>query len=95
MARIKISSSKNSKSYSIIEDYYRNGKRTTKIIDYIGNYNIVSKLAQKENLEVEVWLNKYLNKYKKEHQTTQKQEEVIIKKYSNKLISNNVTNKFK
>ncbi len=94
MARIKISSSKNSKSYSIIEDYYRNGKRTTKIVDYIGNYNIVLKLAQKENLEVEVWLNNYLNKYKKEHQTTQKQEEVIIKKYSNKLISKNVTNKF-
>ena len=84
MARIKISSSKNSKSYSIIEDYYRNGKRTTKIVDYIGNYNIVLKLAQKENLEVEVWLNNYLNKYKAERQTTQKQEEVIIKKYSNK-----------
>ena len=72
MARIKISSTKNSKSYSIIEDYYRNGKRTTKIVEYIGNYNTILELAQ----------------------IVQEPEEVIIKKYSNKLISKNVTNKF-
>ena len=94
MARIKISSSKNSKSYSIIEDYHRNGKRTTKIVDYIGNYNTVLELAKKENIDVNTYLYNYLNKYKKEHQIVQEFEEVIIKKYSNKLIPKNVTNKF-
>ena len=94
MARIKISSSKNSKSYSIIEDYHRNGKRTTKIVDYIGNYNTVLELAQKENIDVSTYLNNYLNRYKKEHQIVQEPEEVIIKKYSNKLIPKNVINKY-
>ena len=94
MARIKISSSKNSKSYSIIEDYHRNGKRTTKIVDYIGNYNTILELAKKENVDVNTYLNNYLSKYKKEHQIVQEFEEVIIKKYSNKLIPKNVTNKF-
>lgn len=94
MARIKISSSKNSKSYSIIEDYHRNGKKTTKIVDYIGNYNTILELAKKENIDVNTYLNNYLNKYKKEHQIVQEFEEVIIKKYSNKLIPKNVTNKF-
>ena len=94
MARIKISSSKNSKSYSIIEDYHRNGKRTTKIIDYIGNYNTILELAQKENIDVETYLDNYLNKYKSEHKIIQEPEEVIIKKYSNKLIPRNMINKF-
>ena len=94
MARIKISSSKNSKSYSIIEDYHRNGKRTTKIVDYIGNYNTVLELAQKENIDVSTYLNNYLSRYKKEHQIVQEPEEVIIKKYSNKLIPKNVINKY-
>ena len=94
MARIKISCSKNSKSYSIIEDYHRNGKRTTKIVDYIGNYNTILELAQKENIDVNSYLNNYLNKYNKEHHTVQEPEEIIIKKYSNKLIPKNVTNKF-
>ena len=94
MARIKISSSKNSKSYSIIEDYYRNGKRTTKVVDYIGNYNTIFELAKNENIDVDTWLNNYLNKYKEDNQISQKTEEVIIKKYSNKLIPKNITNKF-
>ena len=94
MARIKISSSKNSKSYSIIEDYYRNGKRTTKVVNYIGNYNTIIKLAKNENIDVDTCLNNYLNKYKEDNQISQKTEEVIIKKYSNKLIPKNITNKF-
>ena len=94
MARIKISSSKYSKSYSIIEDYCRNGKRTTKVVDYIGNYNNILKLAQEEKIDIDTWLNNYLTKYKEEHQIVQKPEEVIIKKYSNKLIPKDVTNKF-
>ena len=57
MARIKISASKNSKSYSIIEDYYRNGKKTTKVVDYIGNHNSILELAKKENIDINTYLN--------------------------------------
>lgn len=94
MTRIKTSTSKNSKSYSIIEDYYRNGKKTTKIVNYIGNYNKIIELANNENISIEEWLNNYLIQYKKEHNIPTEQEEVIIKKYSNKLIPKNVINNF-
>ena len=90
MARIKTTSSKNSKTYSIIEDYCRNGKRTTKVVEYIGCQNKVNELAEIENLTVEDWLKNYLNKYKKEHNIPTELEEVIIKKYSNKLIPKNI-----
>lgn len=94
MARIKTTSSKNSKSYSIIEDYYRNGKRTTKIVEHIGNYKQVLDQANEEGIEINAWLNNYLNNYKKEHNIVVIPEEVIIKKYSNKLIPYNVINKY-
>ena len=94
MARIKISTSKSSKSYSIIDDYCKNGKRTTKIVDYIGNHNKVMELAKSENLDVDTWLKNYLVQYKKEHNIPTEFDEVIIKKNSNKLIPKNVINKF-
>ena len=94
MVRLRATISKNIKYYSIIEDYYRNGKRTTKTLITIGNQNKVSQLAKKDNIDINTWLNNYLNKYKEEHQSSQKYEEVIIKKYTNKLIPKNVANKF-
>ena len=94
MARIKISTSKNSKNYSIIEDYYRNGKRTTKIAEYIGSHNKIIALAKKEGLDIDTWLKNYLIKYKREHNIPTEFDEVIIKKYSNKLIPKNIINKF-
>ena len=94
MARIKTSISTNSKSYSIIEDYNRNGKRTTRIIEKIGNDKTILPLANKEGIDVNTWLNNYLKKYLEEHGISNNVEEVIIKKYSNKLIPKNVTNKF-
>ena len=94
MARIKISTSKNSKNYSIIEDYYRNGKRTTKIAEYIGSHNKIIVLAKKEGLDIDTWLKNYLIKYKREHNIPTEFDEVIIKKYSNKLIPKNIINKF-
>ena len=96
MARIKINTYTNSKNYSIIEDYKRNGKRTTRVVDYIGNYEKVSRLANEEGIDVDTWLNNYLTKYKREHNIPipSETEEVIIKKYANKLIPSNVTNKF-
>lgn len=95
MVRIKKSISKYSTSYSIIEDYNRNGKRTTKVIDKIGNYNKISEQAKKENIDVDTWLKNYLNEYLINiGLSSSQQEEVIIKKHSNKLIPKNVINKY-
>lgn len=94
MARIKTSTSKNSKSYSIIEDYNRNGKRTTKVIEKIGNYNKIAPLANTEGIDVDTWLKNYLNNFLIKHGISNTNEKVIIEKNSNKLIPKNVTNKF-
>lgn len=94
MARIKTNTSANSKSYSIIEDYYRNGKRTTKVVDKIGNYSTVLDLANKEGIDIDTWLNNYLNDFKKRHGIPTETKKVIIEKYANKLIPQNVTNRF-
>ena len=94
MARIKTNTYTHTKSYSIIEDYKRNGKRTTRIVENIGNHNTISQLAEKEGIDVKTWLNNYLNNYKKQHNILTEYDKVIIEKYSNKLINKNVTNKF-
>ena len=92
--RISYSKTKNSINYYVIDDYNRNGKRTTKIIEKIGNHNKISELAEKDNIDVDTWLNNYLNDYKEKHSNSTKLEKVIIEKYSNKLIPKDVINKF-
>lgn len=94
MARLRATTSKNIKYHSIIEDYYKNGKRTTRTLVTLGNENKIFKLAAKENIDVDTWLNNYLENYKKEHNISNEQEEVIIKKYTNVLIPKDKTNKF-
>ncbi len=94
MARIKVSHSKNSKSYSIIDDYKRNGKRTSRIVEYIGTYTKVSQMAAEENIDIDTWLNNYLKNYMKKNNIPTKEEKVIIEKYTNKLIPMNIKNKF-
>ena len=94
MVRLRTTVSKNIKYHSIIEDYYRNGKRTTRTLVTLGNDNKISKLAQGEGIDVDTWLNKYLNEYRKSKGINQEYEKVIIEKYSNKLIPKNQTNKF-
>ena len=92
--RISYSKTKNSINYYVIDDYNRNGKRTTKIIEKIGNHNKISELAEKDNIDVNTWLNNYLNDYKEKHSNSTKLEKVIIEKYSNKLIPKDVINRF-
>ena len=96
MVRIKTNTYTFTKSYSIIEDYKRNGKKTTRVIDNIGNIEKVSKLANEEGIDVDTWLNNYLNNFKLKHgiSTNTNNNKVIIEKYSNKLIDKNVINKF-
>ncbi len=93
--RISYSKAKNSINYYIIDDYTRNGKRTTKIIDKIGNYNKISEQAKKENVDVDTWLKSYLKEYLINNGLSKTQQtKVIIEKYSNKLIPKNTINKY-
>ncbi len=94
MARISYSKSKNSTIYYIIEDFRKNGKRTTKKLETIGNHEKVTLLAKSENTDVTTWLNKYLAKYNEEHSQNKEPQEVIIKKDANKIIPMNMINKF-
>ena len=96
MARIKVSSSINSKTYSIIEDYKRNGKRTTKVIDYIGTHNKINEQAKKEGIDIDSWLKNYLKTFCEKNNIQSKvnsNNKIIIEKYTNKLIPMNFINR--
>lgn len=94
MPRLRKTTAKNVDYYSIIEDYYRNGKRTTKTLITIGNDKKINNLAKEEGITLNAWLNNYLVNYLKEFNEKSVQTEVIIKKNSNKLIPKDVINKY-
>ena len=94
MARIKTNKYTNTQSYCIIEDYKRNGKRTTRVVENIGNYQKVSMLAKEQGIDVDTWLDNYLNDYRKRNGFISDSEKVIIEKYSNKIIPKDKINKF-
>lgn len=80
--RINKTKSKNCEHYSIIQDITKNGKRTTRVYENIGNYeNLKLRAGNKDPF---IWLNEYVDKLNKEHKN--KELPVIIKKYENKLI---------
>ena len=85
--RLKATNSKNTTNYYIIKDYIKNNKRSTKIVDKIGNTQKITELANKEGVSFNVWLNNYLQNYIKEHSV--EKEIVLIKKNSKKQISKN------
>ena len=94
MARIKTNKYPNTQSYCIIEDYKRNGKRTTRVVENIGNYQKVSILAKEQGIDVDTWLDNYLNDYRKRNGLILDDEKVIIEKYSNRIIPKDKINKF-
>lgn len=94
MARISYSKSKNSTTYYIIDDYKRNGKRTTRKLETIGNINKITELASTEQIDIKSWLNNYLENYKKDHLVPTNKEKIIIEKHKNKLIPKDVINNF-
>lgn len=94
MARIKTNKYTNTQSYCIIEDYKRNGKRTTRVVENIGNYQKVSMLAKEQGIDVDTWLDNYLNDYRRRNGLILDGEKVIIEKYSNRIIPKNKINKF-
>ena len=89
--RISSSKSKNTVNFYIIKDYTKNGKRTTRHIDKIGNLEKITELAKKEGIDYKEWLNNYLNKYISEHSDC---EEILIKRNSGKIIPKNQKNLF-
>ena len=87
--RLGISKSKNTINYYIIKDYTKNGKRSTKHVERIGNLEEVKKLAGNQNYQE--WLKDYVKKYNEEHC---KKEIITIKKNNKKIIDSNINNKF-
>ncbi len=87
--RLGISKSKNTINYYIIKDYTKNGKRSTKHVERIGNLEEIKKLAG--NQDYQEWLKDYVRKYNEEHC---KKEIITIKKNNKKIIDSNINNKF-
>ena len=87
--RLSTSRSKNTIIYYIIKDYTKNGKRSTKIVERIGNLEEIKKMA--DNQDYKEWLKDYVKKYNEEHC---KKEIITIKKNNKKIIDSNVNNKF-
>ena len=56
--RVKITKSKNMEHYAIIQDINKNGKRTTKVYENIGNFEKLKLRAGDE--DPLVWLKNYV-----------------------------------
>ena len=88
--RIRTIKTPNTVQYAIIQDITKNGKRTTKVYENIGN---LEKLKQRAGYEDPlVWLENYvrdLNIKEKENKTP-----VIIRKDPSKVIDKNVQSAF-
>src|SRR5690625_7576499 len=75
MMRVKRSISKNSVSYSIIKDVYRNGKKTTKVVEALGNDEDI--LKKHPGVDPYTWAKEYAKKLTEEEK--QKNQSVIAK----------------
>lgn len=84
LMRLGISKSKNTINYYIIKDYTKNGKRSTKHVLRIGNLEEVKIMAG--NMDYNEWLKEFVKKYNEEHC---KNETIIIKKNTKKIIPMN------
>ena len=87
--RLGISKSKNTVNYYIIKDYTKNGKRSTKQVERIGNLEDVKVMAG--NQDYKQWLKDYVKKYNEEHC---KKEIITIKKNNKKIIESNKNSHF-
>lgn len=81
--RVKVSRSKNSKSYFVIKDIYRGNKRTTKVVESLGNHEEI--LKRHPGTDPYTWAKAYAKKLTLEEK---KNNHKIIAKYSpNKQIA--------
>ena len=94
MARKSYSQARNYKIYYLIEDYKKNGKRTTRTLETIGNEPDIIKKANEENISLDAWLNNYVKEYNNTHKVKEEPEEVVVKKYVNRQIPMDKINKY-
>ncbi|HPE15221.1 MAG TPA: IS1634 family transposase [Bacilli bacterium] len=87
--RLGISKSKNTINYYIIKDYTKDGKRSTKHVERIGNINEIK--LKSGNQDYKEWLKDYIKIYNDEHC---KKEIIIIKKNNKKIIESNINSRF-
>lgn len=88
--RINKTKSKNQEHYSIIQDINKNGKRTTRVYENIGNLEMLKQRAGNE--DPLVWLDNYvkeLNRKSKEERMP-----IIIRKDPSKIIDKNIQTSF-
>lgn len=86
--RLKISESKNAKSLYVIKSVYKNGKRTTKIVEKLGTFRALEeKLKGEDPIE---WAKNYIEELNQKEKT--EQQEIIVKySPSKQLIKNKQT----
>ena len=89
MARLRATTSKNVKYYSIIEDYYRNGKRTTKTLLNLGSNNKIAFLASEANTDSDTYLKNCLNKYLETYCKDKNKEDYLLT--NNKVVMDQKT----
>lgn len=88
--RLKVTKTNTNTNYYVIKDYKINGKRTTKIIEKLGNENDI-KLKFKTD-DIQQFLKEYISKLNKEEN---KFKSTIIKYYNeNKILDLNSENSF-
>lgn len=84
--RCKITKSKNSEHYSIIQDIIVNGKRTTKVYENIGNFEKLKLRAKNQNPIS--WLDNYVKELNKKHK--EENLPILIQKNPSRIIDKNV-----
>jgi len=60
--RIKMTKTNANTNYYVIKDYNVNGKRTTKIIERLGNEDEIKNKIKDKNIDINQWLSNYINK---------------------------------
>ena len=88
--RLKITKTKNSESFYVITDIKRNGKRTTKIVEKLGNLKQLEKQLNGE--DPYVWAKKYINELNEKEQECTR--EILIKKSQTQIIDKDKQNSF-
>lgn len=88
--RINKTRSKNQEHYSIIQDINKNGKRTTRVYENIGNLEMLKLRAGNE--DPIVWLSNYVKELNRKNK--EERMPIIIRKDPSKLIDKNIQTSF-
>lgn len=83
--RLKITKTNSDTNYYVIKDIKINGKRTTTVVERLGNLKEVSQKANGKNIDE--WVKQYINNLNEK--ANEGKEDIIIKKSSGKLIPMN------